>query len=352
MKKNYLGLLLIFILAVACNKGTVDLSTKENTLVGYTVEGIYDLTLNSNSPKGKEKLRLSISNNNGIQENVTLGLEGVPENVSTTISPAEGVAPFQTEVVFTLTGTPKPGKYPVKFIVTDKNGRSKVSIISLTIPIVDLSIDVMQPGDFYIYNNGPTNNVNSVYAYSAGIHEPIQLSFSNLPKGVEAVFSANNEFSLNSNISFNATNVINGVYPIILNAKTSSGITESYATNLIVTENCSPSLTSEKYSKMLRYEDGILVDSVWMDVRLAPHPYLVNLIQFYGYNYGPNSYNALNFRLNCNDQTLIMEKQYVTLASINYSNVEGKGSFNIATKEIIIDCNLENGKKNRIIIAK
>ena len=89
MKKNNLGLVLIFLLAVACNKGTVDISSKENTLIGYTVEGIYDLTLNSNSSNGtgKEKLRLNISKDSGVQENMKLSIQGVPEKVSASITP-------------------------------------------------------------------------------------------------------------------------------------------------------------------------------------------------------------------------------------------------------------------------
>ncbi|MFA6149685.1 MAG: hypothetical protein WC716_00105 [Chitinophagaceae bacterium] len=354
MKKNYLSLLLIFLIGAACNKGTVDLSTKENILTGYTVEGIYDLTLISKSSNnlGQEKLRLNITRDSGIQEKLTLSVEGVPQNIFTTITPNKGVAPYETEIIFKLTGTPKPGKYPVKLILTGESGRTKISIINLTIPIVDLALKLNQPGDFFIYNNGPTLYVNAVSVFTFGIQEPIQLSFSNLPAGAEAVFSANNRADIFSDISFNAVNVPNGVYPVTLQAKTNSGIVESYATNLVVNDKCAPSIVGEKFSKMLRYESGVLVDSIWMDIRIFQSESQANLIEFNGYNYSPNSYNIFSFQLNCNDQTIIAAKQNAQISMVNYEGVEGKGYFNPATKEIVIDFVLANGKKTKIVIAK
>ncbi|MES2480274.1 MAG: hypothetical protein V4561_14410 [Bacteroidota bacterium] len=354
MKKNYLYLVLIFLIGVACNKGTVDLSTKENTLSGYSVEGIYDLTLSSLSSinTGKEKLRLSISNDNDAHENLKVSLQGVPEYVSTSITPAEGVVPFQTEIVFTLTGTPKPGKYPVKFVLTDANGRTKISIINLTIPIVNFDMAIYEPGDFYIYNNGITDYVNSIRANSFGIAEPIHLSFSNLPEGAEGIFSNNNSTSITAGISFHATNVKNGTYPILLNAKTTSGISQSYATNLVVSSNCAKSLVDEKFSKMLRYEDGKLIDSVWADVRLDQVTNKVNRVEFRGSNLSPYQFNYFWFLLNCDNQTIELGKQHVTVASVTYNNVVGKGYYDLTTKQIVIECDLGDGKQTKFVIAK
>lgn len=344
MKRNYIGLIFMLLMALACNKGTVDLSSKENTLKGYNIEGVYDITLSSTTTSGAEpgkaKLKLNITEDSATHATLTLSVQGLPANVTAEFTPAEGAVPYASSLVFSLAGVPKSGKYPLKIVLTDNMGRTKIYPMYLTIPIVDFGVSRNASGDYHIYTSGNADNVDILSVVGSGILETVNLSFSNLPSGVEAVFSQNNMVpAYESVLSFKATGAAKGTYPITLVA-TSSTASESYTINLVITENCEPNVIG-KCSRSLRYVDAALVDSIWEEVLIKKIDGMPGYYQFGAYTSSPRNYNVFNFSVNCNDNTVTVEKQNATINN-KVVVIEGKGTYNPATRDITLDCMLDN----------
>lgn len=357
MKKNVVFLFLIFLLSAACNKGTIDLSSKENTLQGYSIDGVYDVTITSIEAAGevisKAKLRLSIKKDSVIEENLKLSVEGVPANIIATIDPANGVAPFKTTVTFTLNGKPKPGKYPIKIVLTGEGGKTKIYSFNLTIPIVDFEVYRYSPGNIYIYNNEKSLYAEGFSVIGLGLlTDTLNLSYSGLPSGVEAIFTVNNQIpSFGTTVSFNSKATKNGTYPISLLVKSSSGIVETpYSTNLILSDHCS-SLLDGKFSKFERYVEGVLVESFTGGDITASEASQPNLIYFRANNDDRSIMASINFFLNCNTNTIEVKKQMGFIGSKDVS-IEGSGTFNLASKEIILDCVMDNSVHTKFILSQ
>jgi hypothetical protein len=222
---------------------------------------------------------------------------------------------------------------------------------TLTVPIVDFEIYSIGEGNFYIYNNDKNLYLENLSVVGTGILDTINLSYLGLPKGVEAQFTENNKMpDFSTYVSFETKKVTNGTYPISLIAKTNSGIIETvYERNLIITDNCAY-LIPETYAQSLRYEGGILIDNVDYSVKIlaSSNP---SYFYFQSSTYDNSKRNVFNFYFNCNDNSIIVPKQNGFVGTKDVI-IEGVGTFNPTTKEIIIDCVLDNTLNTRFVISK
>jgi hypothetical protein len=358
--KTYL-LFVLFLALFACNKGSIDLSKKDNSLMGYHLDGLYDLTLNSYSisdgEQGKVKLRLSVVDDSGFHEGIFLSAEGMPLGVSANFKPAQNAAPFVSELVFALTGIPKPGKYPITIKMTNSDRKEIAYSMFLTIPIVDFYVEKIggtgttMSDDIHIYSDRLNENIVRYNVSVGDIADTVHLSYSNLPSGVTAIFERNNfPFTYETRVSFKATNTSAGRYPISLEATSKSGIHKSYSTSLEIKEECNNDKASKNYD-FLRYQDGKLVDSIFEYVEIIKDPTYINRLIISAKKYGTMSNNYIQLQLNCADNSIKIINEGAIIESNNVS-LTGIGSYNPSTKDYVLDCTINGYLKSPIILRK
>jgi hypothetical protein len=101
--------------------------------VNFSMEGLKDVTLVSDSLKSDSSISINVIQTSGKAEEISLSVSDLPAGVQATFSPAKGVPPFSTMLRLAKISSTKAGTYSVS-INAKSASFSNSGTINLTIP--------------------------------------------------------------------------------------------------------------------------------------------------------------------------------------------------------------------------